>query len=53
MGLINHKTFFVFFSFSEAKKILFKACVCYFLRNFYSSPNDRPSKTMKDVFYFI
>ena len=30
-----------------------KACVCYFLRNFYSSPNDSPSKTMKDVFYFI
>ena len=30
-----------------------KACVCYFLRNFYSSPNDSPSKTMKDVFYLI
>ena len=26
---------------------------CYFLRNFYFSPNDRPSKTMKDVFNFI
>ena len=32
---------------------LFKACVRDFLRNFYSSLNDRPSKTTKDVFYFI
>ena len=31
----------------------FKACVCYFLANFYFSQNDNPSKTMKDVFYFI
>ena len=31
----------------------FKACVRYFLRNFYSSPNDRPSKTTKYVFYSI
>ena len=30
-----------------------KACVRYFLINFYFSPNDSPSKTMKDVFYFI
>ena len=30
-----------------------KACVRYFLRNFYSSPNDRPLKTMKDVFCVI
>ena len=30
-----------------------KACVHYFLRNFYFSPNDSTSKTMKDVFYFI
>ena len=30
----------------------FKACVCYFLTNFYFSPNDSPSKTMKDVFLF-
>ena len=38
-----------------AQKINFsiKACVRYFLRNVYSSPNDSPSKTMKDVFYFI
>ena len=32
---------------------IFKACVRYFLANFYSSPNDSPSKTMKDVFCFI
>ena len=30
-----------------------KACVRYFLTNFYFSPNDSPLKTMKDVFYFI
>ena len=29
----------------------FKACVRYFLLNFYFSPNDRPSKTIK--FFFI
>ena len=28
-----------------------KACVCYFLSNFYFFPNDSPSKTMKNVFY--
>ena len=31
----------------------FKVCVYYFLTNFYFSPNDSPSKTMEDVFYFI
>ena len=30
-----------------------KACVRYFLSNFYFSPNDSPSKTMKNAFYFI
>ena len=30
-----------------------KACVRYLLTNFYFLPNDGPSKTMKDVFYFI
>ena len=30
-----------------------KASVRYFLSNFYFSPNDSPSKTMKNVFYFI
>ena len=30
-----------------------KTCVHYFLSNFYFSPNDSPSKTMKNVFYFI
>ena len=28
----------------------FKACVCYFLTIFYFSPNDSPSRSMKDVF---
>ena len=32
---------------------LLKACVSYFLSNFYFSPNNSPSKTMKNVFYFI
>ena len=32
---------------------LVKACVHYFLLNCYFSPNDSPSKTMKNVFYFI
>ena len=32
---------------------IIKACVCYFLSNFHFSPNDSPSKTMKNVFYFI
>ena len=38
-----------------AIKICFKlkACVRYFLTNFYFSRNDSPSKSMKDVFYFI
>ena len=31
----------------------FIACVRYFLSNLYFSPNDGPSKTMKNVFYFI
>ena len=30
-----------------------KSCVRYFLSKFYFSPNDSPSKTMKNVFYFI
>ena len=33
---------------------LVKACFCYFfLPNFCFQPNDSPSKTMKNVFYFI
>ena len=32
---------------------IFKASVRYFLTNFYLSPNDSPSKTMTDAFYFI
>ena len=30
-----------------------KACVRYFLPSFYFQRNDSPSKTMKNVFYFI
>ena len=30
-----------------------KAGIRYFLRSFWFSPNDSPSKNMKDVFYFI
>ena len=36
----------------SCNKVGLKACVHYFLTNFYLSPNDTPSKTMKDV-YFI
>ena len=32
---------------------LLKACIHYFLPIFYFSPNDSPSKTMKNAFYFI
>ena len=32
---------------------LFKACVRYFLWNFYFLPNDSPLKTTKNVFYFV
>ena len=31
--------------------LFIKACVCYFLLNFYFSPNDSPSKMMKNVFF--
>ena len=34
------------------KNLSVKACVRYFLSNFYFSPNDSPSNTMKNVFYF-
>ena len=33
-------------------RCLLKACVHYFLSNFYFWPNDSPSKTMKNVFLF-
>ena len=32
---------------------MFKACVCYLYRIFIFSPNDNPSKTMKNAFCFI
>ena len=31
--------------------IIFKACVCYFYQIFTFSPNDSPSKTMKNTFH--
>ena len=34
-------------------QIRIKACVSYFLSNFYFSPNDIPSKNTTNVFYFI
>ena len=34
-------------------EVTFKASVCYSLSNFYFSLNDRPSKTMTNVFYFM
>ena len=51
---VSIKRFQHFFIFNlYTMNSLFKACVRYFLRHFYSSPNDRPSKTTKDNFYFI
>ena len=40
-------------AFCDLQLGIFKACVCYFLLKFYFWPNDSPSKTMKNVFYFI
>ena len=37
----------------KALFIIFKACVRYFYQFFIFSPNDSPSKTMKNGFYFI
>ena len=47
MGLLKKKVLWVFL------KQIIKACVRYFLSNFYFLPNNSPSKTMKNVFYFI
>ena len=38
---------------SNINDVKLKACVRYFLTNFYFLPNDSPSKTIKNVFYFI
>ena len=35
-----------------SKNLFFKACVCYFLWNFYFSPDDSPLKTTKNIFLF-
>ena len=42
-----------FFNYDRILSSLLKACVRYILSNFYFSQNDSPSKTMKNVFYFI
>ena len=42
-----------FLSWKSKKNIKLKACVHYFLSNFYLWLNDSPSKNMKNVFYFI
>ena len=43
------------FLFQKSKTLveLFKACVRYFLSNFYFSPNHSPSKTMKNVLFYL
>ena len=42
------------FLFERVEDVInFKACVCYFYQFFTFSPNDSPSKTMKNTFYFI
>ena len=41
------------FLFLDVPAVKLKACVRYFLSNFYLSPNDSPSKNMKNVSYFI
>ena len=43
-------TGFYLLQMQSLKAILLKACVRYFLTSFYLSPNDIPSKTVKDVF---
>ena len=45
--------FFSVFHFSINSQLTVKACVRYFLSSFYLSPNDSPSKTVKNIFHFI
>ena len=50
----KHDPFFVDFVVRDIiAKYNIKACLRYFLRNFWFSLNDSPSKNMKYVFYFI
>ena len=51
-NLTHIQKFFKDFRLSFFAKIV-KACVCYFHQIFIFSPNDSPSKTMKNAFYFI
>ena len=43
----------IYFLLNNLNDCAFKACVRYFLSNFYFSQNDSPLETMKNVFYFI
>ena len=52
-NLWTFKSVVLFATVLEVRKSDFKACVRYFVTNVYLSPNDSPSKTMKDIFYFI
>ena len=40
-------------NFLTANEVSLKACVCYFLSNFYFLSNDDPSKAMENAFYYI
>ena len=51
--LLGSVSYILQLSFKFLKKSLFKACVRYFYQIFIFSPNDSPSKTMKNAFYFI
>ena len=44
---------YILYKHRTANENFFKAYVHYFLSNFYFSPNDSPSKSVKNVFYFI
>ena len=48
LNLIKKRLWFILCYFLK-----FKVCVHYFLSKFHFSPNDSPSETMKNVFYFM
>ena len=51
--LLSFPSINILFQYKLLNFCWFKACVRYFLSNFYFSPNDSPLKTTKNVFYFI
>ena len=51
-GLQGKMLFLILLKCAAIRKI-FKACVRHFLTNFCFSPNDSPSKTMKDVLFHL